>query len=194
MGRINGLSRADREGPMQELLYAGDPIWQAPGRIVFDPKETAWIEEDDVAALRKFQSGASPRSSEAVRVSYPDPQEVVLEAELQSPGLIVLADVYYPGWTLTIDGQEAPMYRVNRLMRGAAVEAGTHRLVYSYRRPPSFVVGGWISISGLSILALLAIGFLVRPGAAFVNGGEPREAAPRPTAANGPENAPLELT
>ena len=46
-----------------------------------------------------------------------------LVATLERPGLVILADAYYPGWTLTVDGQLAPIYRTNRLMRGAAVKA-----------------------------------------------------------------------
>ena len=33
-------------------------------------------------------------------------------------------NVLYPGWELYIDGEPAKIYRVNRLMRGALVEAG----------------------------------------------------------------------
>ena len=54
--------------------------------------------------------------------------------------MVVLADVYYPGWELTIDGQSAEILRVNRMMRGAAVAAGSHLLVYTYR-PRSFRLG-----------------------------------------------------
>ena len=50
-------------------------------------------------------------------MSYPDPQHAMLELALDSPGLVVLADVYYPGWELTIDGKPAPIYRVNGAMR-----------------------------------------------------------------------------
>ena len=66
---------------------------------------------------------------------------------------MILADVFYPGWKLTIDGQPAPIYRANRLMRGAAVQQGKHRLVYTYE-PRSLQVG--IAISLLGLLALVA--------------------------------------
>jgi uncharacterized membrane protein YfhO len=51
------------------------------------------------------------------------PQRVILKARLDRPGLVILADSYYPGWQLAIDGQAATIYRANRLMRGAAVPA-----------------------------------------------------------------------
>ncbi len=62
-------------------------------------------------------------------------QRVELEAVLDRPGLVILADVYYPGWRLTIDGKPAPIYRTNRVMRGAAVPAGRSHLVYTRMNP-----------------------------------------------------------
>ena len=73
-------------------------------------------------------------------MNYPSPQRVELVATLQSPGIVVLCDVYYPGWKLTVDERPAPIYRANWMMRGAAVGAGTHRLVFDYD-PPSFRLG-----------------------------------------------------
>ena len=59
-----------------------------------------------------------------------------------------------PGWNLTIDGLPAPIYRTNRLMRGAAVTAGRHTLVYTYD-PASFRVGAALSLAGLVALVAL---------------------------------------
>ena len=58
--------------------------------------------------------------------------------------------------------QARAMYAVNGLMRGAAVPAGTHRLVYSYA-PRSFLVGRVGSIVGLGVLALVGIACVWRP-------------------------------
>jgi uncharacterized membrane protein YfhO len=68
--------------------------------------------------------------------------------------MVILADVYYPGWRLTIDGRDAPIYRANRTMRGAAVPAGRHRLTYTFA-PTSFRVGGAITLAAGAVLAVL---------------------------------------
>jgi uncharacterized membrane protein YfhO len=68
----------------------------------------------------------------------------------------VLADVYYPGWELTIDGKPAPIYRVNGFMRGAAVPANAHQLVYTYA-PRSFRIGKVVSIAGLALFVFLGL-------------------------------------
>jgi uncharacterized membrane protein YfhO len=91
---------------------------------------------------------------ESVRVARYEPQVVELDVTLQRPGFVVLADVNDPGWALTIDDRPAPVLPANRLMRGAAVDAGRHRLRYEYR-PLSFPIGGAISLVSLAAAAWL---------------------------------------
>ncbi len=162
MDPILGLGRAARDAPMQEILFQNDPLWSDPERTVYDPLQLAWIDVDKRPELLGYLPETPPRLSEAVRFVSNSPQRVELEAVLEQPGLVILADVYYPGWTLTIDGEDAPVYRANRLMRGAAVKSGRHRLVYTYR-PRSFQVGGRISLASLAISILLALWAFRRP-------------------------------
>jgi uncharacterized membrane protein YfhO len=122
----------------------------------------AWLNQDKRTELAPYLSGRPPRPTETVNVTYPSPDRAEIAASLESPGLVILADVNYPGWRLTIDGKPAPIYAVNGLMRGAAVPAGTHRLVYSYT-PRSFLVGRVGSIVGLCVLALVGIACVWRP-------------------------------
>ncbi|MHB1560617.1 MAG: YfhO family protein [Isosphaeraceae bacterium] len=145
----------ERQVAMQEMLFCNDRIWNNPTRNVFDFHNIAWVDAEDYETLLGRTSGAPSRTSEAVKVRYPNPQRVELDVNLQTPGLVVLADIYYPGWKLTIDGKPAPIYRTNRIMRGAAVPNGPHHLVYSYD-PPSFRIGAIVSAAGL--LVLLALG------------------------------------
>jgi len=159
---MEGTTREGRAGPMQEMLYQGDPIWNNPTLNVFDPLELAWLEGDDREALEPYTRGYASRSTEKVEVSYPHGARVEMTATLENPGVVVLADIYYPGWKLTIDGAPAPIYRVNRMMRGAAVPAGVHKLVYTYE-PSSFRVGGYITLAGLVLSALLAAFVAIRP-------------------------------
>ena len=115
------------------------------------------VETDDPDALASYLSGtaADTDTAETVTVRYEGPTRVVLEARLRRPGIIVLADIFDPGWRLVIDGTPAPVLRANLLMRGAALTAGTHSLVYTYE-PASVRVGGWVSGGGLLALIGLA--------------------------------------
>ena len=156
VNRIDGLGRKERQGPMEEMVYQDDAFWKDPTRHVYDPTQIAWVEADDAADLAAFlRTNRGPKDSATI-TTY-EPQRVVLDVTLDDPGLVILADVYYPGWRLTIDGRPAPIYRTNRLMRGAAVTSGKHRLVYTYH-PRSFRVGSWITMAGLVALSVLGVG------------------------------------
>jgi len=147
---VTGLTRRTRRETMEEILFSNDPFWHDTSRMVYDPQRIAWMEVADPSALSGHVTNLPTLPNETVNVVVEEstPQKTVLEANLASPGLVILAEVFYPGWKLTIDGVPAPIYRANRLMRGAAVKQGKHRLVYTYE-PRSLQVGLAISLIGL---------------------------------------------
>ncbi len=159
---VRGLSRRDREPVMTEILFPSDPFWFDGGREVFDPKRLSWIDAADQERVAPFMTGrVRPGSDEKVTIEKYEPQRVEMTAKLERPGLVILADVFYPGWKLTVDGQPQEIVRANRMMRGALVPSGTHKLVYVYE-PDSFRIGGLISCASLSIVAALTGIGLVR--------------------------------
>jgi hypothetical protein len=138
------------------LGFPVDPTRPDPSRATTDLRASAYVEADDPAALDAYLPRTATDPSERVNVRYDGPARVVLEASLRRPGLIVLADTYDPGWRLAIDGRPAPFWRANLLMRAAAVTAGPHTLVYTYR-PASVRLGAWASSAGLIALIGLAL-------------------------------------
>jgi hypothetical protein len=156
--------RADleRQRSMKEITFENDAIWHNPDLQAFDPHRVVWIDSDQRSALAPYLPGGPQRQSEAVRLSYPSPQQVELDVTMESKGVVVLADIAYPGWELTVDGKPAPIYRVNRAMRGAALDKGPHHLVYTYA-PRSYRVGRIVSVAALVAMALAALACWLRP-------------------------------
>ena len=169
---LRGLSRESREDAMQEILYPNDTFWHDNRLTLFDPRDVAWLSGTELAEIGPKLSGRPPAKGESVKVTYPSPQRALLEVTLDSPGLVILGDVYYPGWQLTIDDKPAPVYRVNGLMRGAPVPAGPHRLAYSFA-PRSFYIGAIGSILGLAAWLSLAAFCTIRPFHPVLSGGIP---------------------
>ncbi len=157
-----GLSRESRNAAIEEMLYPNDRFWHDVEKVSFDARQIAWVASDDILEVGPKVSGRSATKSEKVEVTYPSSQQAVLEVDLESPGLVVLADINYPGWRLTIDDQPAKIYRVNQLMRGALVPAKHHTLVYTFD-PLSFRAGLVVSIMGLAGLLLFGIFCTLRP-------------------------------
>ena len=60
--------------------------------------------------------------------------------------LLVLTDVHYPGWKATVDGREAPIERVDYLLRGVPCPPGEHTVELRYE-PASWRVGWIVSVA-----------------------------------------------
>jgi uncharacterized membrane protein YfhO len=72
-----------------------------------------------------------------------------------TPGLLVLNETWYPGWQATVDGQPAPVWRVDYVLRGVVVPAGDHRVQFVFR--PLSVYGGLavsLATLGACVIAL----------------------------------------
>jgi uncharacterized membrane protein YfhO len=71
----------------------------------------------------------------------------------------VLTDLDYPGWKATVDGHDVPIERVDYLLRGVPIPAGTSEVEFRYE-PASYRVGWIISaISTLAVLIALLVGW-----------------------------------
>jgi hypothetical protein len=180
--RLRDQPDDERLGLLQEILYGADAFWNDPTRPLFDLRAMAFIETDDPARLSGFISPTPVAPGESVTITKYQSQRVELTAVLKHPGLVILADTFYPGWHLKIDGAESPIYRTNHAMRGAAVGAGTHHLVYSYE-PDSFRSGLWLSLAGAVALAGLVAWTALdrrRPASASASAPASASASSRP--------------
>lgn len=91
-------------------------------------------------------------AGEAQMVSYA-PERVAIRTRSPAPALLILADTFYPGWQATVDGDPAPIYRTNVLLRGVPVPAGEHEVVFRYA-PASWRQGLLFSAAGGVLLLL----------------------------------------
>lgn len=101
---------------------------------------------------------------EEVIVRRPDPSAVVLDSTLRCRGLVVLSDVYYPGWAAWLDGQPAPLYEAYGVFRSVIAPAGQHRIEMRYQ-PDAVRRGLILTLAGAaaSLLSLLLAHFRQKP-------------------------------
>jgi Bacterial membrane protein YfhO len=97
-----------------------------------------------------------PAPGENVRITdASNPDRLLLEARLAEPGLVVIADTYYPGWKATVDGKPAPIYPADVLFRAVYVEPGAHEIELRYE-PASFRYG-LLLCAAASLICLVAL-------------------------------------
>ena len=76
---------------------------------------------------------------------------ITAEVEAATEGLLVLSEVFYPGWRVEVNGEPRPLLATNLALRGVYLEAGNHTVVYTYR-PTVFFVGAAISIATVAAI------------------------------------------
>ncbi len=120
-----------------------------PGRRVLLQQEPAgWP-----PAAGEYVSSASPGNAEITRRGS---THVHVRTQTETPGILVLADAYYPGWKASIDGRPAAVFPANYAFRGVVLPAGTHEVRFEYR-PASFFGGLAISTAAMLISLPFAI-------------------------------------
>jgi hypothetical protein len=87
----------------------------------------------------------------AAEIAEDLPCRVKVRVETNQPGLLVLADQWYPGWTATVNGQPEPIQIANYALRGVVVPAGTSEVLFRYE-PDGFTYGARLSIAAAVIL------------------------------------------
>jgi hypothetical protein len=123
----------------------------------FDPRHDLVLDSATVPEGQERQ--AAQRVAEAataqVAVTGYAPERVEVEVDTGISGYLVLTDAWYPGWKATIDGEPVPVHRANLYFRAVEVDAGHHRVVYTFH-PVSLFVGAGISLLGLASIAILS--------------------------------------
>jgi hypothetical protein len=98
-----------------------------------------WIQPVDVLPGEQAQP-VSPFERSSNRIAAP----------VEGPGLLVLSEIIYPGWRVTVDEEEAVLVSVAGILRGVKLDAGRHAVEFVFR-PTSLYIG----------LALCALGVLL---------------------------------
>lgn len=139
-------------------------------RAVFEPDEQKLIKlmQRLGPALREGAAILYPRDNQiihllnglpvsdqsTVKILSLQANEVVLEANMENPGFVVLSDAYHPDWRADIDGKSTQVYQTNYLLRSVFVPAGQHTIKFSFI-PLSFYAGAVVSLASFLILLFL---------------------------------------
>ncbi len=77
----------------------------------------------------------SSKACDVKLVEYTDGYcEVDIDA--RKNGFLIFSENYYPGWSVSIDGERDDLLEINGLVQGVFVKAGRHRVVFKYK--PNF--------------------------------------------------------
>ena len=114
-------------------------------------------------ANKQFQSilgEAKADTTATAKLATYEANELSYDVSSKQGGVLVFSDIYYPGWTATIDGQETEIARADYVLRAIQMPAGQHKVVLKFD-PQSVHTTDTIAYIALALLVLMLIGAIV---------------------------------
>lgn len=90
-----------------------------------DPSRWTWLTRDPGVPSAPLAGG----TAEMKRYTL---HEVVVSVTTPQPALLRLADLWYPDWSVYVDGRPSELLRADHALRAVAVPEGTHEVVFRF--------------------------------------------------------------
>jgi len=116
----------------------------------FKPQEVAYVEEP---------LGFDAPCRGVAEITEEISTRINISLNMQTAGLVVLADRWDAGWRAYLNGRRVPIWRTNHALRGVVAQAGHATLEFRYE-PQSFVWG--MRLAGFA--AIMMIGWVGATG------------------------------
>lgn len=121
-----------------------------------DLQQTAIVDSKFKEALKGVNEGYKDSLS-TIRLTSYEPNQLVYETYSPQDGIVVFSEIYYPGWTATIDGKPADIARADYILRAMNVPAGKHTIEMRFD-PQSLHITEGIAYGAM---ALLLVGVII---------------------------------
>ncbi len=129
----------------EEWTRVADPAFDPMNAVILPPEF-------------KAGPGGDAGPAQAARFEEETNNRVRIAAAASMPSVLVLSQIYYPGWSAYIDGKKTPVIRTNYTFTGVLVDRGTHVIEFRFL-PATFLWGAALSVASI----LLAILFAQKP-------------------------------
>ena len=136
--------------------------WKSCAKWVKDPNDALLslekiISQDDQEDWIILEGDNSDNSKDCeksnARLEYNESsQKITIRVQAEAKGWILLANTWFPGWNVYVDGIKKVNYQADYLFQAVPMDEGTHVVEWRYE-PISFIIGG--ILSGSSIIFVL---------------------------------------
>ena len=116
----------------------------------------------EAVADAKFREQLKPVAEEAadsasiVTLTAYEPNKLTYDVKSVRGGVVVFSEIYYPGWTATIDGEPVELGRVDYVLRALTVTPGQHQVELSFF-PKSLDITESVAYASFGLLAILLV-------------------------------------
>jgi hypothetical protein len=133
-----------------QTVSSGEEAWQAIHTPEFQPGGEVVVEGGP-----PLEPLARIDGSRHLAFTHYSDERVELSMTTPLTAYVVLSDVFYPGWTATLDDRPTQVYPANFTFRAALVPPGEHRITFTFE-PLTWRVG--LKISALTLAGLISLG------------------------------------
>lgn len=153
-GRTATIWQIDQPHPRAWMVYdrlvlEEEEAWQKLADPQFNIFEQVILNQD----TRLLPT--PPPTPPMVKVLEQKPGFLAVEVETATQGFLVLSEWVYPGWQLTIDGEEASIWTAYNSLQATWVQPGRHVVVSHYVPLVDYV--GWV----LAFVGLVSLGLVL---------------------------------
>jgi hypothetical protein len=153
----DGVRVYENEQAIPRARFVGRVVARGPGAVLssladasVDARSTAVIGDADRERLHQTGGGGTG----TVEFVTDEPEAIVLRVHATTPGFVLLADEYFPGWTATVNAEAREIVRANHTFRLVEVPAGDSEVRFTYR-PLSLRIGALVSLIGIAAFVWL---------------------------------------
>ena len=142
---------------VDQIRYVDNANAELEGIAKLDPRHQA------VADARfKTQLGEAvvQDTASVVTITSYEPNRLKYDVNSGKGGVLVFSEIYYPGWTATVDGQPAELGRVNYILRAIHLQPGKHQVELAFF-PKSVSVTETVAYIAFVLLLLIVVGIVL---------------------------------
>ena len=138
---------------MDNITYVNNANEELDGMASRNLRHQAVADKKFASVLGKAttQDGTS-----VVKITSYEPNDLTYDVRSDKGGVLVFSEIYYPGWTATVDGKPVEVGRVNYVLRAIQVAPGNHKEELTFF-PKSIDRTETVAYVAYGILALLIV-------------------------------------
>ena len=165
----------DRQAPVLKNTHAYGPAWLVDSIAWVDGADAEMAALDPARTELRHQAVADRAFADALPARCPSiaagdtirlveytPNRLTYSAVTAHGGVGVFSEVWFPwGWKATVNGEPAPLARVNYILRAIQLPAGKSEIVMTFN-PDSLAISGRIAYACVTLIYMIVLAGLVR--------------------------------
>ncbi len=143
---------------VDRVKYVANANEEMEGLAQVDLRHTALVDVRFQKMLKGAESLDTDSLATIALTSY-EPNKLVYQTSSTHDVVAVFSEIYYPGWTVKIDGEVAEHVRADYVLRAMCIPAGKHVVEFTFNPQSLHITEGLAT--GSLVLLLIGAGFVL---------------------------------